>query len=87
MKREDYKLNVWYPLTDNEYWIEFGGCQDEFPNCQTIVCDTYPMEWIRHDIMTYHNCPFGWSTMAKSGTYMFMIIEKPNLNNNEQTQK
>ena len=22
MKRVDYKLNTWYPLTDNEYWVE-----------------------------------------------------------------
>lgn len=82
MKRENYENYKWYPLTDNEYWIELG-CLDEFPNCQIIVCDTFQMKGIRHDIMTYHDCPFGWSTMAKSGTYMFMIIEKPKCNNLE----
>ena len=77
MNREDYNLYTWYPLTDNEYWVDGNFYYNEFPNCQTIVCDTYPMEGIRHDIMTYHNCPIGWGTMAKNGTWKFMIIEKP----------
>ena len=27
--------------------------------------------------MTYYNCPIGWGTMAKNGTWKFMIVEKP----------
>lgn len=76
MNKKDYKLYTWYPLTDNEYWVDLDY-QNEFPDCQTIVCDTYPMEGIRHVIMTYQNCTIGWGTMAKNGTWKFMIIEKP----------
>lgn len=73
MNREDYKLYTWYPLTDNEYWVEFDY-QDEFPNCQTIVYKTgTPI----NRIMTYNDAYIGWSTMAKSCTWKFMIVEKP----------
>lgn len=77
MKREDYKLYTWYPLTDNEYWVDDNFYYNEFPNCQTIVCDTSSMERIKHHIMTREYCPIGWGTMAKSDTWKFMIIEKP----------
>jgi hypothetical protein len=30
-----------------------------------------------NDIKTYKNCYRGWGTMAKQGTYKFMIVEKP----------
>ena len=76
MNKSDYKLNTWYPLTDNEYWVD-NDYQNEFPNCQTIVCDTRDVTSVKHSIMTYHNCTVGWETMAKSGTWNFMIIEKP----------
>ena len=76
MKRENYKNNVWYPLTDDEYWVD-TDYQNEFPNCQTIVCDARQIASVKHCIMTYQNCTIGWSTMAKSGTWKFMIIEKP----------
>ena len=76
MKREDYKNNVWYPLTDDEYWVDYGYT-DEFPNCQTIVAETSSIIGTKHSIMTYDTCYMGWSTMAKTGTYFFMIIEKP----------
>ena len=76
MNREDYKLYTWYQLTDNEYWVDFGILQEEFPNCQTIVCDTIYDSWY-NCIMTYNECPIGWSTMAKRGTYKFMIVEIP----------
>lgn len=76
MKRKDYKNNVWYPLTDNEYWVDYGYA-DEFPNCQTIVCDTKQVPGVKHCIMTYQNCTIGWGSMAKTGTHFFMIIEKP----------
>ena len=35
MKRKDYENYKWYPLTDNEYWVE--EMPYEFPNCVTIV--------------------------------------------------
>lgn len=76
MKKENYKLNTWYPLTDNEYWVE-QGYEDEFPNCQTVVYCTQQIEDIKHHIMTYHNCNIGWGTMAKYGDWKFMIIELP----------
>lgn len=76
MKRENYKNNVWYPLTDDEYWVEHGYA-DEFPNCQTIVTEKSSDIYPKPDIMTYDNCRRGWSTMAKTDTYFFMIIEKP----------
>ena len=77
MNRENYKLYTWYPLTDNEYWVEVGAIQHEFPNCQTIVCDTKQIDGVKHCIMTYQNFTIGRGTMAKSGTLKFMIIEKP----------
>ena len=75
MKREDYKLNVWYPLTDDEYWVDYNY-QDEFPDCRTIVCDTN-FYGSGNKIMTRDICPYGWSTMAKRGTFKFMIVEIP----------
>ena len=35
MKRSDYENNKWYPLTENEYWVE--EFPEEFPNCHTVV--------------------------------------------------
>jgi hypothetical protein len=75
MKREDYKLYTWYPLTDNEYWVDVDY-QDEFPHCQTIVCDTIQGSMNNH-IMTYNDCHIGWGTMVKRGTFKFMIVEIP----------
>ena len=80
MNREDYKLYTWYPLTDNEYWVDVGVLQELFPNCQTIVCNTVISGGYLPYIMTYNECHLGWSTMAKSGTWKFMIIEIPKLN-------
>ena len=77
MNREDYKLYTWYPLTDDEYWVDEGVLTEWFPNCQTLVCDGHQTPGIKRCIMTYNNCGIGWSTMAKAGTYMFMIVEKP----------
>lgn len=78
MKRTDYNLNTWYPLTDDEYWVE-KYFQEEFPNCQTLVCDTKHINGVIHSITTFHNTTVGWGTMAKQGTYKFMIIEKPRI--------
>ena len=76
MKRENYENYKWYPLTDNEYWVE--EMADEFPNCNTIVyC---PDSRWPDDIKTYQSCSIGWGTMAKSEEYYFMIIEKPKCN-------
>lgn len=69
MNREDYKLYTWYPLTDDEYWVDVGVLQELFPDCKTIVCD------IDNHIMTYNDCHIGWGTMAKRGTFKFAIIE------------
>ena len=76
MKRENYKNNVWYPLTDDEYWVDYDY-QDEFPNCQTLVVDTEDTNGVKHRIMTYNMCTLGWSTMAKQESWCFMIVEKP----------
>lgn len=73
MKRKDYENNKWYPLTDNEYWVE--EMPEEFPNCNTIVININS-RW-EHDIKTYQSCSIGWGTMAKSEDYFFMIIQKP----------
>ena len=76
MNKEDYKLYTWYQLTDNEYWVDVGVLQELFPNCQTIVCDTTQGS-IHNHIMTYNDCHIGWSTMAKRGTFKFMIVKIP----------
>lgn len=78
MKKDNYKLNTWYPLTDNEYWVDYDY-QDEFPNCQTIVCNTDHIVGVKPCIMTYHSCTIGWGTIAKQETWKFMIIEKPKI--------
>jgi hypothetical protein len=59
MNKENYKLYTWYPLTDNEYWVECGY-QDEFPNCQTLVYDTKQIPGVKHYIMTYNEAYIGW---------------------------
>ncbi len=73
MKRSDYQNNVWYPLTDKEYWVE--EFPEEFPNCSTIVYNQ--KNRFDNDIKTYQSCSRGWGTMAKSEEYYFMIITKP----------
>ena len=72
MKREDYKNYVWYPLTDEEYWVDNNL---DFPNCQTIICCTRPE--ICENILTRNTAFMGWGTMAKYNEWKFMIIEKP----------
>lgn len=74
MKRTDYLNFKWYPLTDKEYWVDDD---DEFPNCQTIVVDMSNTFNGHHQIMTYSQAYLGWGTMAKYGTFKFMIIEEP----------
>lgn len=76
MNREDYKLYTWYPLTDDEYWVDVGVLQELFPDCQTIVCDTIQGS-MNNRIMTYNDCHIGWGTMTKRGTFKFMIVEIP----------
>lgn len=78
MNKKDYELYKWYQLTDDEYWVDYDY-QNEFPNCQTIICDTQHIDGIKNCIMTYHNCTVGWGTMAKRGTFKFMIVEKPKM--------
>lgn len=73
MKRSDYKNYVWYPLTDDEYWVE--DFPDEFPNCITLVCCTRPD--ICSDVLTQRHAYLGWGTMAKHEEWKFMIIELP----------
>ena len=73
MKRKDYKNYVWYPLTDEEYWVE--EYPEEFPNCQTIVYCT--RKEIDPFLRTQETAYMGWGTMAKYGEHKFMIIEKP----------
>lgn len=76
MKREDYKNYIWYPITDETYWVE--DYPKEFPNCQTIICCTRPD--IDANIRTRHTAYIGWGTMAKYNEWMFMIIEQPRIN-------
>ena len=73
MKRSDYKNYVWYPLTDDEYWVE--DFPDEFPNCITLVCCTCPD--ICSSVLTQRHAYLGWGTMAKREEWKFMIIELP----------
>lgn len=74
MKRENYENYKWYPVTDDEYWVEEN--QEEFPNCNTII--NYTKSRWPHDIKTYQSCSLGWGTMAKTEGYYFMIVEKSN---------
>ena len=73
MERKFYRNYVWYNLTDDEYWAE--DFPEEFPNCVTIICCTRPE--IDSLIRTQHTAYLGWGTMAKSGEWKFMIIERP----------
>ena len=69
MKRKDYENFKWYPLTDEEYWVE--SYESEFPGCITIV---YHPDYGFYKL---ENCYLGWGTMAKQGDWKFIIIEKP----------
>ena len=75
MKKINYKLYTWYPLTEDEYWVDCDY-QNEFPNCQTIVCDA-KSGTVFNTIKTWNECSLGWSIMAKCETFKFMIVEKP----------
>jgi hypothetical protein len=44
------------------------------------VYDTKEMPGVKHSIMPYDDCYISWGTMAKLGTFNFMIIEKPKCN-------
>lgn len=77
MNKENYKPHIWYPLTDNEYWVDYGEYPD-FPNHQTLVFNTANDGWY-HTILSIENCSQGWGAMAKQGTWMFMIVEKPKM--------
>ena len=77
MNKKDYKPYIWYPLTDNEHWVDFGAYPD-FPNHQTLVFNTANDCW-PHTILTNERCSQGWSTMAKQGTWLFMIVENPKM--------
>lgn len=50
MSRKDYELYKWYQLTDDEYWVDYDY-QNEFQNCQTIICDTQHIDGIKHCIL------------------------------------
>lgn len=75
MKRSDFKNYIWYPVTDETYWVE--EYPDEFPNCHTIICNT--QESVCPNILTQDSSFMGWGTMAKYGNWKFMIIENPNI--------
>ena len=74
MKRKDFQNYIWYPVTDETYWVE--EYPEEFPNCQTIVICTDPYLFAG-GILTRSNCFIGWGTMSKYHKWKFMIIEKP----------
>lgn len=61
---DKYKPFVWYPVTDDVYWIEDG-------EHEIIVTCPYTNE-----IYTQSNCYIGWGTMSKTEGYKFMIIKK-----------
>ena len=73
MNRKEYRNYTWYPVVDEEYWVD--EYSEEFPNCETIVCWKPCGE--KSIIYTKDTCFLGWGTMAKSDDWWFMIIEKP----------
>lgn len=74
MKRSDYKNFQWYPVTDEEYWVE--EFPEEFPDCITLVINNDTD--LEGNPKTYSylmdTCYLGWGTMAKYGGWKFMII-------------
>ena len=74
MKRENYENNRWYPLTNNECWVE--DLPEEFPNYMTLI---YNKNHLLGDCLRgYTYSALSWETMASYNSYYFMIIEKPN---------
>jgi hypothetical protein len=69
MKEDLYK---WYPIVDEgEYWTDYDIANVLSPSLnkiQTIVTNGAR-------IYTYHECNFGWGTMAKSGCWKYMRIK------------
>ena len=73
MKRKDYKNFVWYPVTDETYWVE--DYPEEFPGCQTIIRDKNCTFRGIPRIMIQDKSYLSWSTMSKSDNFEFMIID------------
>lgn len=73
MKRQDYQNYIWYPVTDETYWVE--EYPNEFPGCQTIIRDKNCTFGGLPHIMTQNKSYLGWGTMAKSDYFEFMIID------------
>lgn len=69
MKRKDYQNNIWYPITDDTYWVE--EYKEEFPKCHTIIYHPKYCE----NLATQGTAYLGWGTMAKQGDWFFMIVE------------
>ena len=74
MKRENYKNNKWYPLTNNECWVE--DLPEEFTNCMTLIYNKNARfgDYVR----SYNSSSLTLETMESYNSYYFMKIEKPN---------
>jgi hypothetical protein len=65
MNDELYKWND--IIDEGEYWSDISNGPNDDIKIRTIVTDG-------DEIYTYYTCPYGWSTMAKSGGFKYMNI-------------
>lgn len=81
MTLENIITNQWLDCSDDNYWVEGNEeLNDDYFTVVSMPSDT----WDEKNDITIHeefiylqaNCPYGWSTLAKSGG-KFMVIEKP----------
>ena len=73
--------NKWLDCEEDNYWVEEDSEQGD--KYVTIVCVTFESYDDKNDKTTteqsfymHNNCPYGWSTLVKSGA-KYMVIEKP----------
>ena len=66
------ELYKWYPIVDEgEYWTDYDLYSvnlDTFEKISTVVSNGTTL-------YTYEECPLGWGTMAKQGSWKYMRIK------------
>ena len=82
-KQEEKKIitNKWLDCEDDNYWVEENSeLSDKYATLVCVRIDSYDDKndktITKQSIYLRNNCPYGWSTLVKSGA-KFMVIEKP----------
>ena len=73
--------NKWLDCEDDNYWVEENSeLSDKYATLVCVRIDSYDDKndktITKQSIYLRNNCPYGWSTLVKSGA-KYMVIEKP----------